>query len=228
MIILNNVCKYYPLRRGKRLVLDDISFVLRKGERLGIMGYNGSGKSTLVRVIGGAEYPSSGTIERRMRLSWPLAFQGGFSGRMSGLDNLRFICRVYDVPYEEVLPKVVDFTGLGLYLREPMARYSSGMRAKMAFAISMAVDFDCYLIDEVTAVGDIRFKNRCKEILLQRRNEKSIIMVSHVPAVILEYCNRFSVLYHGKLALFDDYGAANAFYTDMLKNPKDIDRFEET
>jgi capsular polysaccharide transport system ATP-binding protein len=219
MITLNNITKYYPLRRGKRLVLDNISFTLKRGERLGILGCNGSGKSTLIRIISGAEYPSSGTIDRQMSLSWPLAFQGGFAGSLTGLDNLRFICRIYNVSYEEALPKVEAFTELGLYLREPVMRYSAGMRAKLAFAISMAVDFDCYLIDEITAVGDTRFRDRCRDELLNKKADHALIMVSHLPAIIMEYCNLYSVLDQGKFTIFNDYSSAQKYYSRAIATP---------
>jgi len=216
MICLTNVVKEYPTRKGPRRILDNITFSLPKGKRLGILGCNGAGKSTLIRVISGAEIPTSGTIVRSMSVSWPLAFQGGFVGGLTGIDNLRFICRVYDVPYRAALTRVEDFSELGGYLREPVSSYSAGMRARLAFAISMAVDFDCYLIDEISAVGDKRFNERCKKELFNMKSSRSLIMVSHFMGVITEYCDTFSVLDQGRLTFFDDKAKAMAFYDRVL------------
>ena len=146
---LSDVTKTYKMSKGRKLVLDKINMTVRPGERVGILGRNGAGKSTLVRLIGGAEMPSGGEICRGLSVSWPIAFAGAFQGSLTGLDNLRFICRVYNRDYTSIIPFVEDFTELGRYLREPVNTYSSGMMAKLGFAISMAVEFECLLIDEV-------------------------------------------------------------------------------
>jgi len=221
MLSLDNVTKYYPLRRGKRCVLDNISFTLHKGEKLGILGCNGAGKSTLIRIISGCEKPTSGTVIRKMSVSWPLAFQGGFVGGLTGLDNLKFICRIYDIPLETALPAVQSFSELGPYLREPVGSYSAGMRARLAFAISMVVEFDCYLIDEISAVGDKRFNARCKAALFNRQKNSSLVIVSHFMGVINEYCNRFAVLDEGTFTLFDDKTDAAKYY-DYVLSQKNI------
>jgi len=209
------------MRRGWHRVLGDVSFTLKKGEKLGILGCNGAGKSTLIRIISGCERPSSGTVTRKMSVSWPLAFQGGFVGGLTGIDNLRFICRIYDVPIETALPAVDAFSELGPYLREPVTSYSAGMRARLAFAISMVVDFDCYLIDEISAVGDRRFNARCKEALFNKQKNSSLIMVSHFIGVISEYCNRYAVLDEGNFTLFDDKNDAVKYY-DYALSQKNI------
>jgi len=144
MIELTNVTKTYPTRQGRRVVLDRIDLQVAKGRKIGILGRNGSGKSTLIRMISGAELPTSGRIRRTISASWPLAFGGAFQPYLTGLDNLRFICRVYGVDFKGVMPFVEDFTELGIYLREPVLHYSSGMRARLAFALSMAIEFDCF------------------------------------------------------------------------------------
>lgn len=221
MVCLDNVTKYYPLRHGSRCVLNKISFTLQRGEKLGILGCNGAGKSTLIRIISGCEKPSSGTVTRSMSVSWPLAFQGGFVGGLTGLDNLKFICRVYNVPIGTALPAVQAFSELGPYLREPVSSYSAGMRARLAFAISMVVEFDCYLIDEVSAVGDKRFNARCKAALFDRQKNSSLIMVSHFMGVITEYCNRFAVLDNGTFTLFDNKTDAAKYY-DYVLSQKNI------
>jgi len=216
MVSLDKITKYYPTRHGPRLILDNISFTLSPGDKLGILGCNGAGKSTLVRIIGGIERPTSGSIRREMSVSWPLALQGGFVGSLTGLDNLRFVCRVYNVPYERAELRVASFSELGEYLREPVSTYSAGMRARLAFAISMAVDFDCYLIDEVSAVGDRRFNEKCKKELFDKKNDRSLIMVSHFYGVINEYCNRVAVLDQGRFLVFDEPAEAIKYYDWVL------------
>ncbi len=169
MIRLTNVAKDYPSNYGMRRILHDINLTINPGERIGILGRNGAGKSTLIRLISGAEPPTSGSIERHMSVSWPLAFSGGFQGGLTGADNVRFICRIYGVDYHPRFKFVEEFSELGTYIHEPVSTYSSGMRARLAFAISMTVDFDCYLIDEVMAVGDQRFRDRCQVELFEKR-----------------------------------------------------------
>jgi capsular polysaccharide transport system ATP-binding protein len=212
VIILQKVTKHYPVRGGTRAVLDHIDLPVDRGEKLGILGRNGSGKSTLIRLIGGAEEPTSGTIHRGMRVSWPLAFSGGFQGSLTGLDNLRFICRIYNATIEDKIDYVQDFSELGRYLREPVKSYSAGMRARLAFALSMVIDFDCYLIDEVVAVGDDRFRQRCQEELFEKRGDRAMVIVSHSPGYIRAHCDRTAVMLGGRLHHFDTVDEGFAFY----------------
>lgn len=216
MIVLDSVTKTYHTRHGARVVLDNVNLKVYPGEKLGILGRNGSGKSTIIRLISGAEQPTSGTITRSMSVSWPLAFSGGFQGSLTGLDNLRFICRIYNVPVEEKIAFVQEFSELGRYLREPIKTYSSGMRARLAFAISMAVEFDCFLIDEITAVGDSRFHEKCHIELFEKRRDRAMIVVSHQVDFIQNHCERAVVLLAGKLHTFDHVNDALAFYQDSL------------
>lgn len=162
MIILENIVKSYPVKGGRRNVLDGINLTLNAGEKIGILGRNGAGKSTLVRILGGVEKPTSGTMIKDMRMSWPLAFGGAFQGTLTGADNVRFVCRVYKTDYEKAMELVESFAELGKYLYEPVKVYSSGMRARLAFAISLAIEFDCYLIDEIISVGDANFHRKCR------------------------------------------------------------------
>lgn len=212
MILLQKVTKRYPVRGGMRTILDTIDLRVEPGEKLGILGRNGSGKSTLIRLIGGVEPPDAGVVHRGMKVSWPLAFSGGFQGSLTGLDNLRFICRIYDTSIEDKIPYVQDFSELGPYLREPVKTYSAGMRARLAFALSMVIDFDCYLIDEVVAVGDDRFRERCQTELFQKRGDRAMVIVSHSPAYIRAHCDRTAVLLGGKLHHFDSVDEGFAFY----------------
>jgi capsular polysaccharide transport system ATP-binding protein len=212
MIQLDNVRKHYRTRAGRHAVLNGITLRIAKGDKIGILGRNGVGKSTLIRIISGAELPSAGRITRGMSASWPLAFGGAFQGSLTGVDNLRFICRVYGSDFAEALPFVSEFAELGEYLREPVKTYSSGMSARLAFAISMAIEFDCFLIDEVIAVGDARFHEKCRQELFEKRRDRAMIIVSHDARNIREHCTRACVLRDGLLEEFPDIDAAYASY----------------
>ena len=212
MICISNVVKTYNTRHGEVTVLDNINLTISQGEKVGILGLNGSGKSTLIRLISGAEQPNSGSISRMMSVSWPLAFGGAFQGSLTGLDNLRFICRIYGVGVESRIDYVQNFSELGKFLYEPVKTYSSGMRARLAFAISMAVEFDCFLIDEIIAVGDNRFQEKCQCELFEKRKNRAMIMVSHDTHNIREYCTRFIVLHQGMLHEFTDMVTAFEYY----------------
>jgi ABC-type polysaccharide/polyol phosphate transport system ATPase subunit len=208
MIRLTDVRKVYRTRSGDNVVLDGVGFELAMGERLGVLGRNGAGKSTMVRLISGAERPTAGRVERHMSVSWPLAFGGAFQPTLSGIDNIRFISRIYAQDFQRNLAFVADFSELGAYLHEPVRSYSSGMRARLAFAISMIIEFDCFLIDEIGAVGDARFHDRCNHELFGKRGGRAMVLISHDPGYLRDHCNRFALLHGGKLALFDDFDEA--------------------
>jgi capsular polysaccharide transport system ATP-binding protein len=212
MIRLTDVRREYPAMHGRNRVLNGVNFEIERGEKVGILGKNGAGKSTLIRLISGAEQPNAGKVERNMSVSWPLAFGGGFQSTLTGLDNLRFICRIYQRDWRAELDFVEDFTELGHFLKEPLGTYSSGMRSRLAFALSMVVDFDCFLIDEVMAVGDHRFHERCNHELFEKRGHKAMIFVSHDPGFIRDHCKRASVLSRGILHNFEDLEQAFHFY----------------
>ncbi|MCP5397087.1 MAG: ABC transporter ATP-binding protein [Sphingomonadaceae bacterium] len=216
MICVRDLRKIYPTRFGENLVLDGINFDLDRGERLGILGRNGAGKSTMVRLISGAERPTSGTIESSMSISWPLAFGGAFQHQLTGIDNIRFISTIYDQDFERNLAFVEEFAELGPYLREPVRTYSSGMRARLAFAISMIIEFDCFLIDEISAVGDARFHDRCNHELFEKRADRAMIIISHDAAYVRDHCNRWGVLHDSKLKLYDDFELAYADFKELI------------
>jgi capsular polysaccharide transport system ATP-binding protein len=216
VIELRNVSKVYQTRSGPRTVLDAVNLTVRPNQKLGILGCNGAGKSTLIRIISGAEHPSSGYVRRTMSVSWPLAFTGGFQGSLSGADNLRFICRVYGADFSEVVHFVESFSELGRYFKEPFKTYSAGMRARLAFAISMAVNFDCFLIDEIIAVGDARFTQKCHEELFVKRQNQAIILVSHQPSTVRSICDTVVLLSKGKLLFFDSIDDAFAMHERLM------------
>ena len=196
-------------------MLDNINLTISPGEKIGILGKNGAGKSTLIRILSGAEEPSSGGIVRDMNISWPLAFSGTFQGSLTGADNVRFVCRVYNTDYKRAMEMVDSFAELGKYLYEPVKVYSSGMRARLAFAISLAVDFDCYLIDEVISVGDASFHHKCQIELFEKRAHKAMVIVSHELHNIREHCDRVAILNNGILNMFEDIEAAIALYNTL-------------
>lgn len=202
-IIFDKVAKTYRTGKLTNRVFNDLSFEIAAGESIGICGANGAGKSTLLRLVAGAEYPTAGRIFRNMSTSWPIGFTSCFQMGITGADNVRFIARIYRQDEQAVLDYVEDFAQLGVYLHQPVLTYSSGMVARLAFGTSLAINFDCYIVDEVAAAGDARFRRRCDEALLERRDNATLIMTSHDPYMLEHYCTRGAVVYGGTLTFFD-------------------------
>jgi capsular polysaccharide transport system ATP-binding protein len=199
MIDFQDVSKTYSIHSARKSVLNNVSFRLAQGERLGIFGANGSGKSTLIRLAAGVEKPSAGTVRRLTSCSWPLGFGGAFQSSLSGNDNIRFIARIYNQPFEKLHADVASFSELGDALADPVRTYSSGMRARFAFGLSISIDFDCMLVDEVIAVGDEHFRQKCRQKILGRP-DRSMLFVSHDQYMVDQYCNRFASLVDGNLS----------------------------
>lgn len=198
---------------GNKSVFENLSFDLAPGGRLALLGRNGQGKSTLIKILGGVVPPTSGAISWRMTSSWPIGFGGGFQGSLSGIDNIRFLSRIYKRDYKDTLALVDDFAELGAALKMPVKHYSSGMRARLAFGLSLAIEFDCYLIDELVAVGDSRFQEKCQRELFQKRKGRAFIMASHDTGLISSYCDQALIVEGGKAKLFDDVDVAVDVYT---------------
>ncbi|HTT78351.1 MAG TPA: ABC transporter ATP-binding protein [Stellaceae bacterium] len=216
MIRLSGVGKTYRTETGTHHeVLSGVTFAVAPGEKVALIGQNGAGKSTLVRLISGMELPTAGTIERTMSVSWPVGINGALANGMTANDNIRMICRLYDKPFRETQAMVEDFAQLEKYLSEPMSTFSAGMRARLNFALSLAVDFDCYLIDEIIAVGDYRFQRRCQEELFEKRADRSLILASHVAEHIRDYCSRAIIVHRGRAKEFDDLELALEIYNDL-------------
>lgn len=215
MIVCENLCKSYAMGHGRKQVLRDVNLQIEANDKIAFLGRNGAGKSTLIKLLGGVEMPTSGTIRRKMSVSWPLGFNGGFQGSMTGYDNARFIARIYGREYSWMKDFVEDFTELGKQLRMPVKTYSSGMRARLAFALSLAIDFDCYLIDEIILVGDGNFRVKCQHELFEKRKDKAFILASHDMGVIQEFCNRAVVLKDGIASSTYDVAHAVAEYDAM-------------
>ncbi len=212
MIELHNVYKSYATLAGPNVVLDNVSIAFSERESVGILGRNGAGKSTLLRIVSGVEFPDSGQVHRTGRISWPIGFSGGFSASLSGEENCRFVARIYGEDVDRVVGATREFAELGTYFYMPVRTYSSGMRARLAFSLSMAVDFDIYLVDEITAVGDKGFQEKCRRAFAARQERSSVIIVSHSLPTIRSYCKRCAVLEKGKLQLFDTVKEAAAVY----------------
>jgi capsular polysaccharide transport system ATP-binding protein len=213
MVILDGVHKVYRARNLHKRILEAVDLKIERGDALAVLGANGAGKSTLLRLICGLEHPSAGRVLRRdMSISWPIGFSSCFQSSLTGADNARFIARIYRRDPDDLLDFVEAFAELGAYLRQPVRSYSSGMAARLAFGISLAIEFDCYLVDEVTAAGDARFRQRCHEALQQRRESGALVMVSHDMEALRAYCTRGAVLAGGRLTVFEDLEQAIAFH----------------
>lgn len=216
MIELHNVSKSYTLKGIRKQILDGVSFRFPTDKNIAIMGRNGAGKSTLMRLLAGIELPDSGQIYRSSKVSWPLGFAGGFNGSMTGIENIRFVARLYGHDTNEVIAYVKEFSELGQSLRLPIKTYSNGMKARLAFGLSMAIDFECYLIDEITAVGDNSFKTKSKKVFSSKLAGSQIIMISHSVASIKEYCDAGIMLEGGKLYYYDDINEIVRDYERLL------------
>lgn len=215
MIELDNVFKYYRSSGHRKIVLNHVSLDFAAGRSYGVLGVNGAGKSTLMRLLAGTELPNGGRVLRKARISWPLGFSGGMHPRMTGRENVKFVARVYGQEIRRVMDFVEDFAEIGAYIDVPISTYSSGMLARLAFGLSIAIDFDCYLIDEVTAVGDARFAARCRAEFAKRRKKSDVIMVSHAMTTIKEYCDRGIVLAGGQMHVFQNVDDAIELYKKL-------------
>ena len=202
MIRLENLTKRFKLKGEIRYIAKDVSFTVPRGNSIGLIGRNGAGKSTLLKLIAGTIKPTSGRIVRLANVSFPLGFQGSFNGSLTGEQNVRFVARIYGHDTDELVQYVKDFAELGNSFFMPVKSYSSGMKARLAFGVSMGIDFDYYLVDEITAVGDSNFQKKCKRVFEDKLQDSDIIMVSHSTGSLKEYCTTGIVLEDGALTYF--------------------------
>ena len=203
MIAFENVSKKYKLPGGGyKTIIEKLDFIFPE-RNIGLIGENGAGKSTVLRMISGAELPDTGHIRRDCQVSFPLGFAGSFNGSLTGIENTRFVARIYGKDTERVIEYVEEFAELGKHFYAPVRTYSSGMRARLSFGVSLAIDFECYLVDEITAVGDSRFKAKSKKEFMKKLETSKIIMVSHSNATLKDYCDMGIIMRDGKIHIFD-------------------------
>ncbi len=207
MFELRNVTKSYLTPKGRRYVFRNLSLSIPPGKNIGLIGRNGAGKSTLMRLLGAADIPDSGSVVTDKSISWPVGLSGGFQGSMTGRDNIKFVCRVYGAVGDDMREKVryvQDFAEIGDWIDEPIKTYSSGMRSRLAFGLSMAFDFDYYLIDEVMSVGDAHFKRKCAEVFKQKLQQSKVVLVTHNMTEVEKLCDIVLLVRDGGIQVYDD------------------------
>lgn len=204
MIELHAVSKAYLMKGVRKQVFEGLTFTFPANRNVALLGPNGAGKSTLLRLISGAEAPDSGRVIRHASLSWPLGFSGGFNGSMTGIENIRFVARIYGADSDHVVDYVSDFSELGPSLRLPVKTYSTGMRSRLAFGMSLAINFDYYLIDEILGVGDASFRRKSYAALCEKLPSSRLVMASHSMNHVRELCDCGLLLTADGVWFFDD------------------------
>jgi len=217
MIKFNKINKQYAVGNSQKVIVEDLTLDLPK-RNIAILGENGAGKSTMLRLISGTELPDSGKIDRNVKISFPLGFAGSFNASLSGAENSLFVSRIYGQDTEAIIEYVKEFSELGDHLYMPVKSYSSGMRARLAFGISLAMDFECYLIDEITAVGDQKFRIKSRQAFQKKLKNANLIMVSHSNQTLKEYCDMGLVIRNGQAKLYDNLEDAIEDHEDYMKS----------
>lgn len=215
MLIIKNLSKSYKTKSGRHYVFRNVSIEFPENSNIGILGRNGSGKSTLLRILGGIDYPDSGTISCDKTISWPLGLRGGFVKNLSGRDNCQMICNLYGIERHAIKRKleyIKEICGIGKYFDEPVKYYSSGMASRLGFSLSMAFDFDILLMDEITSVGDQDFRKKAKQMIEEKRGTTNIIFVSHSASTVREFCDVGIVIKKGELCYYEDIEKAISSY----------------
>jgi capsular polysaccharide transport system ATP-binding protein len=220
MIIVNDVHKRYQTEHGPgKWVLQGVNFTIPPKLNVGLIGANGAGKSTLLQIVAGVDQPTKGYVERKCRVSWPMGFGGGLQGSLTGRQNSKFVCRIHghaeDIP--DRLAFIQDFAEIGAAFEQPVKTYSSGMRARLQFAMSLAFDFDFYISDEVTAVGDASFTGKAEAAFNNLADQAGLIMVSHGEDTLKKFCSAGIWIHQGKAHWFDQIDDALYAYKDTLQ-----------
>lgn len=219
MIRLDNVSKFFVTRKGRKYILNDVSLEIPSGLNVGVLGRNGAGKSTFMRLLAGVDTPNSGTISTSYDMSWPMGLAQGLQVAMTGRENARFVCRILGTARDEVAGKLAfieEFAEIGDYIDMQVRTYSSGMRARLNFAISMAFDFDCYLIDELTSVGDKGFREKSRQALLDKKDRSNFLKVSHNLSELEAECDSGLILEHGEVFYFEEIAEAVRCYNEYI------------
>lgn len=215
MIELRGVTKSYRTNRGKKVVFRDLSLVIPGDKNVALIGRNGAGKSTLMRLLGGLDTPDSGRIVTDQRISWPVGLSGGFQGSLTGRQNVKFVCRVFGADGDDMRQKVSyvqDFAEIGEYFDQPVKTYSSGMKARVAFGLSLAFDFDYYLVDEAMSVGDAHFREKAAQAFKERVDRAKIILVTHGMGQVRKLCDYVLLVNDGKVHKYEDVEEGIAAY----------------
>jgi len=216
MIELRNITKSYRTLNGRNYIFRDLSFTIPPGRNIALIGKNGSGKSTLMRLLGGIDIPDKGQITSNCSISWPVGLSGGFQGSMTGRQNVKFVARIYGAEgaaQQELVRQVEDFAGLGKYFDQPVNTYSSGMRGRLGFGLSLAFDFDYYLVDEAISVGDSHFRRKAVEAFKDKVGRANIVLVTHVMSQVRTFCDMVVLLKDGSLTVYEDIEEGIATYT---------------
>jgi len=217
MITLKNIYKKYR-SNNSRWVLEDLSLQIPKNTNIGLIGRNGSGKSTLLRIIAGIDRPNKGKVNRDCNVSWPMGYGGGLQGSLTGKQNAKFVCRIHGIDnYQERVAYIEEFSELGYYFDQPVKTYSSGMKSRLKFSMSLAIDFDMYLSDEVLAAGDAIFRKKARIELRKRVDRSGLIMVSHNARALKNFCQQGLLLDKGKGYWFEDIDDALVAYKESIK-----------
>jgi len=223
MIELKNVTKFFKTQNGRNYILKDVSIVIPSNKNIGILGRNGTGKSTVMRMLGHIDFPNEGTIVSLKNFSWPLGLGVGFVSSMTGKANVKFVCRLYGKSKSEIveiIKFVQDFSELNDYFYMPIKTYSSGMKSRLSFGLSLAFDFDYLLIDETLSVGDARFKKKSKEALMKKIETCNVLLVSHDMKTLQEICDAAIVVDNGQMKYFEDVNDAIEEYAQINKKAK--------
>jgi capsular polysaccharide transport system ATP-binding protein len=206
MLIIENLGKAFDTHKGRHWVFRNINLQIPPGSRVAVLGANGSGKTTLMRLLGGGDHPTEGRVIRRCRVSWSMRLAGGFQPQLTGRQNTRFLCRIFEMEdrMDEVFGIILEFTGLGVMFDEPIRTYSSGMRSRLAFSLSLAFQFDIYLLDEITVVGDRAFRQQALEAFEALLKTAGLLLVSHNEDQLRSLCSQALWIKDGQIIWFDD------------------------
>lgn len=220
MIKLDRLTKRFEMRQGYKVVIDDLTAIFPSGKSVALLGRNGAGKSTLLRLISGALRPTSGRILSTGTVSYPVGFAGTFHPQLTGAQNTRFVARIYGVDTDELIDFVQEFAELGRHFHMPFRTYSSGMRSRLSFGVSMGIPFDTYLVDEVMSVGDGAFRQKSTDLFEERRRTAGAVVVSHSPPMVKAMCDMAVVLENGDVTFYEDIDAALEHHEANMKGPR--------